>query len=214
MRTHIRRLSLFLAPAIALVVSGGCASNARDRTEAAVADSIPPDQLPRFTAAGELARPEGWEAWVLAGTSMGLGYAKPASTPAPGEPPGEFKNVYVQPWAYARFMENGEFPEGTMFALSVAEPIREDDPAEAGFYTTELRLESVHLKKRALDPTGWGFFGFGGGERTAKKIPGEAACYSCHREHGDFDSAFVQFYPAIRHRLALAPTDSNPGGER
>ncbi|MGH7550296.1 MAG: cytochrome P460 family protein, partial [Gemmatimonadota bacterium] len=67
-------------------------------------------------------------------------------------------------------------------------------------------------KKRDLHESGWGFYGFGGGEETASLIPGEAACYSCHRDEAAFDYAFVQFYPSMRERLGLAPGDST-GGE-
>ena len=177
------------------------------------ADTISSGLLPRFTPEGDLMRPEGWEGWVLAGTSMGLTYTEPASAPAPGEPPGRFLNVYIQPWAYERFMETGEFPEGTMFILAGSDPVRRTDPARGGFTQGSQSLLEVHLKWRGLDETGWGFYGFGGGEETAGRIPGDAACYTCHRDEAAFDHAFVQFYPAIRERLGMtsAETDSTGG---
>lgn len=176
------------------------------------ADTIPPSLLARFTPEGYLMRPEGWEGWVLAGTSMGLTYTEAAAPPAPGEPPGRFLNVYIQPWAYERFMEKGEFPEGTMFVLAGSEPVRKADPARGGFYQGDLRLLEVHLKRQGLDATGWGFYGFDGGEETARLIPGEAACYSCHRDEAAYDHAFVQFYPAMRERLGLAAVDADSKG--
>lgn len=176
----------------------------------AAEDPIPAALLPRFTPAGELIRPEGWETWVLAGTSMGLTYTESATAPAPGEPPGDFLNVYLQPWAYARFMETGEFPEGTMFALVGSDPVERTDPARGGFTQGAMSLLEVHLKKEGLHESGWGFYGFGGGEETAELIPGDAACYSCHRDEAAFDNAFVQFYPAMRERLGLEP-DVEPG---
>lgn len=176
------------------------------------ADTIPSGLLPRFTPEGDLMRPEGWEGWVLAGTSMGLTYTEPATGPAPGEPPGRFLNVYIQPWAYERFMENGEFPEGTMFILAGSEPVRKADPARGGFYQGDLRLLEVHLKWQGLDASGWGFYGFGGGEEIAGLIPGDAACYSCHRDQAAYDHAFVQFYPALRERLGLAAVDADSNG--
>ena len=51
----------------------------------AAEDPIPAALLPRFTPAGELIRPEGWETWVLAGTSMGLTYTESATAPAPAQ---------------------------------------------------------------------------------------------------------------------------------
>ena len=203
----------------ALLLAGvsayGCGGGGGGREDALQkADTIPPGALPRFTPEDDLMRPEGWEGWVLAGTSMGLTYTEPATAPAPGEPPGRFLNVYIQPWAYERFMETGEFPEGTMFILAGSEPVRKADPARGGFYQGALRLLEVHLKQQDLHETGWGFYGFGGGEETARLIPGDAACYSCHRDEAAYDHAFVQFYPAMRERLGLAAVDpdSNGGG--
>ncbi len=194
-----------LAPGATLVLSlaavlGGAACGGPGANAAAQSvDPVPADMLPRFTEAGELVRPEGWEAWVLAGTSMGLTYDEPRDPPGPGEPPGRFLNVDLQPWAFERFRETGEFPEGTMFILAGAEPVSKADPARGGFYQGELSLLEVHLKREGLHESGWGFYGFGGGDAaTARMIPGEAACYSCHRDEASLDHVFVQFYPPLR----------------
>ncbi len=168
--------------------------------------------MPQFTADGQLRRPEGWETWVLAGTSMGLTYAEEPRTFAPGEAPGSFLQVYIQPWAYDAFMDAGEFPEGTMFILAGSEPVSKADPARGGFYQGDLHLMEVHLKREGIDPTGWAFFGYGSDAESADKIPGEASCYSCHTANADHDNVFVQFYPRIRERLGMAsPTGPEAG---
>lgn len=177
------------------------------------ADSIPPEHLPRFTPSGELIRPEGWEAWVLAGTSMGLGYTEPTTLPEPGDAPGIFLNVYVQPWAYARFMESAEFPEGTMFVLAMAEPVTRVDPARRGFTMGEISMMEVHLKRQGLHESGWGFYAFGGDGTSAKIISADADCYSCHRDEAAHDQAFVQFYPKMRERLGLEPAEPDSTSE-
>lgn len=191
------------------VAAAGCARGA-DAVEGSampsVVDSIPADERPAFTPEGELIRPEGWEAWVLAGTSMGLSYAEPASTPAAGEPPGDFLNVYVQPWAYERFMESGEFPPETMFVLAMAAPSRKADPARVGYYMEGIHMMEVHLKMEGQHESGWGFYGFGGGAETSARIPDGASCYSCHAAEAAYDHAFVQFYPKMRERLGLDPS--------
>ena len=194
-----------------IALSGACGSRTGDSEADATAsaDSIPADLLPRFTPRDSLIRPEGWESWVLAGTSMGLTYTESATLPEAGEPPGDFLNVYLQPWAYAQFMATGEFPQGTMFALIGSDPVRRTDPARGGFTQGPQSLLEVHLKWEGLHESGWGFYGFGGGEEMAELIPGDAACYSCHRDEADFDHAFVQFYPAIRERLGME--SSEPG---
>lgn len=209
-----RRLAaagIWMPIVLAIHLTAACGPDASDATDAP-ADSIPAGQLPRFTPDGQLLRPEGWEGWVLAGTSMGLTYNEPTSTPAPGEPPGIFLNVYVQPWAYERFMESGEFPEGTMFILAMAEPIRKADPARGGFYMGEISMMEVHLKREGIHESGWGFYGFGGDDPSAEILPAEANCYSCHRDEGAHDNAFVQFYPKMRERLGLVPAAADSTG--
>jgi hypothetical protein len=148
---------------------------------------------------------------------MGLTYNEPAAAPAPGEPPGIFLNVYVQPWAYERFMESGEFPEGTMFILAMAEPVARNDPARGGFTMGAISMMEVHLKRAGVHESGWGFYGFGGDDQSAEMIVGEANCYSCHRDEAAYDQAFVQFYPKMRERLGLEPAVADsaapPAGE-
>ena len=76
-----------------------------DAAAAHLEDSVPAAQLPRFTPEGRLLRPEGWEGWVLAGTSMGLTYNEPAAAPAPGEP----LMVTTWPSGIARFLALRDF---------------------------------------------------------------------------------------------------------
>ncbi|HET9332966.1 MAG TPA: cytochrome P460 family protein [Gemmatimonadota bacterium] len=216
----IRWTTILLPAAIPLFLGVGACGRAGGGPDAAAAhpeDSIPAAQLPRFTPDGRLLRPEGWEGWVLAGTSMGLTYNEPAAAPAPGAPPGIFLNVYVQPWAYERFMESGEFPEGTMFILAMAEPITKADPARGGFYMGEISMMEVHLKRAGVHESGWGFYGFGSDDSSAEILPAEANCYSCHRDEAAYDQAFVQFYPKMRERLGLDPavadSTARPAGE-
>lgn len=198
---------------VAMLISGlGLAAAALlDGEPKAIAQERPDQEaryLPQFTEDGELRRPDGWETWVLAGTSMGLTYAENPRTFAPGEAPGSFLQVYIQPWAYDSFMDTGEFPEETMFVLAGSQPVSKADPARGGFYQGNLMLMEVHLKKDGIDPTGWAFFGYGDGAESAAKTPGDQSCYSCHAENGDHDNVFVQFYPKIRERLGMdAPAD-------
>lgn len=203
---RVSRAGWLLAIPVGLVVAA-CGSAGPSRAEAQQPAGPPADQLPRFTADGELVRPEGWEAWVLAGTSMGLGYNEPSGAVTAGQPPGSFLNVYIQPWAYEVFMETGSFPQGTMFILAGSEPRSKANPALTGFYQGPMSLLEVHVKQEDLHETGSGFYGFGGGVESAAQIPGDAACYSCHRDEAAYDNVFVQFYPAMRERLGIEPAE-------
>lgn len=210
MRESMRNGLAAAAVAAAAVMPAGCAEIGTDETLRA-ADAVESREttraarfLPQFTEDGRLRRPENWESWVLAGTSMGLTYAENPRQFAPGEAPGSFLQVYIQPWAYETFMEEGEFPEGTMFILAGSRPVSKADPARGGFYQGDLHLMEVHLKQDGIDPSGWAFFGFGADAEAADKIPGDASCYSCHADNADHDQVFVQFYPRIRERLGIA----------
>jgi hypothetical protein len=163
----------------------------------------PKDQTPQFTNEGRLIRPKGYEEWVMVGASTGLSYAVPQTAPVAGAAPGMFHNIYLQPWAYRYAMEHREFPEGAMFVMTFYEPSRKSKPARVGFYEGDrIPGFEVHLKRKDVDPTGWGFFGFGSDTTsTSAKLPGAAACYTCHTAEATFDNAFVQFYPALRGRL-------------
>jgi hemerythrin-like domain-containing protein len=137
-------------------------------------------ESPRFTAEGELIRPEGWEAWVMTGASIGLSYAEPGAPTPASDGPGMFHNVYMQPWAYRHFLDTGEFAEETMFILAFYGASQDADPAQSGFFEGELApVMEVHLKKQDLHESGWGFYGFSGDAESAEMIVGTAPCYSC-----------------------------------
>ncbi|HEV2672425.1 MAG TPA: cytochrome P460 family protein [Gemmatimonadales bacterium] len=170
--------------------------------------SPPKDQVPQFTSTGRLIRPQGYMEWVMVGASTGLSYAQSQTPPVAGAAPGMFHNVYLQPWAYRYAIEHRAFPENAMFVLTFFEASKKSNPARAGFYEGDrMSGFEVHLKRKGVDPTGWGFYGFGDTASSAAKQPGELACYSCHKTEAAFDNAFVQFYPALRETL-LAKADS------
>ena len=156
------------------------------------------EDMPRFSADGSLLRPEGWEAWVMVGTSVGLTYDTPGAVAMGDEDIGMFLNVYMQPWAYHHFIDTGEFAEKTMFILAMSEPTRKADPARGGFYEGDRQLTEIHLKQDGLHESGWGFYAFSQGAESGNLLPGAAPCYSCHAEQTSFDNVFVQFYPQLR----------------
>jgi len=138
----------------------------------------------------------------MVGSSTGLSYAA-APVPAAGAAPGMFHNVYMQPWAYRAFIATGAFPERTMFVLSFYEASRKATPARAGFYEGDrMPGIEVHLKQQGIDH--WAFFGFGDNGASGPKIPGAAACYSCHATEAAHDNVFTQFYPPLREQLTKA----------
>ena len=170
---------------------------------AAFQSSPPKDQTAQFTENGRLKRPTGFEEWVMVGASTGLSYAEPQQAPQAGAPPGMFHNIYLQPWAYRYAIKHGSFPDGAMLVMTFYEPSRKSRPAKFGFYEgNRIPGIEVHMKKAGIDSTGWAFFGFASDTTSSSaKIPGAAACYSCHKAEAAFDQTFTQFYPALRERL-------------
>lgn len=210
--------------AVGGLVAGGCAAafalfipNAQySETLAqptASQEAIPADQMPQFAADGELVRPQNWERWVMVGSSIGLSYSEQQPTRGPDDAPGMFHNIYMQPGAYDYFMTNAEFAQGTMFAMSMYTASRNADPARGGFYEGDrVSVLEVHVKRAGIDSTGWGFFNFGDDGATAPKVPGQAACYSCHATNAAFDHVFTQFYPPLRTRLGQIDAAARTGG--
>jgi hypothetical protein len=54
----------------------------------------------------------------------------------------------------------------------------------------------AHVKDEARFPGKWAFFIFGD-SKTAKMVPTNMECYSCHAQHAAVDTTFVQFYPTL-----------------
>lgn len=156
-------------------------------------------QTPRYDESGNLLRPTGYERWVLAGTSIGLGYSEARSDDEDG--PGLFHAVYIQPQAFAAFRETGEFPEGTMLALLLREPREKVKPALTGYFQGEVAALEIAVKDSSRFGESWAYYDFEGRDgkfkTSAKAFPKER-CHSCHAEHAADDNVFTQFYPALR----------------
>jgi hypothetical protein len=175
------------------------------------APAKPPMAEPRYGAGGELLRPEGYERWILAGASIGLGYSEGAKS----EGPGVFHNVYMQPEAYAEYRGSGRFPEKTIFVLALHEPRQRESINREGYFEGDLVALEAAVKDRERFAEGWAYFDFGKGGRNASaaaKPP--SACHACHVEHGADDNVFVQFYPLLRpfleSRRTAAAAETGP----
>lgn len=156
---------------------------------------------PRYDAAGDMHRPEGYRKWMFVGASLGLRYAEEGE--AQDEGPGTFHNVYIQPEAYEHFLERGIFPEKTILTMETySTGTREPKSGlTSGFYEDAFIGLSAAVKDRDRFPEGWGYVSFqrAGGpmSATAKPFPKEQ-CYDCHRTHAATDNVFTQFYPILR----------------
>lgn len=185
-RAKLRRMSAKIKIAIVagLLLAATAAFN-----QAATA----PADVPQYTADGQMKRPENYRQWIYLSTGFNMSYSPAAQASGMDM----FDNVFVNPSAYRAFLQTGTWPDKTMFALEVRGAQSKGSISQHGSYQSEdlMGLE-VHVKDEARFPGKWAFFGFDNSS-TAKMIPQNASCYSCHSAHGAVDTTFVQFYPTL-----------------
>jgi hypothetical protein len=186
---------------VALAVMGlGVAIACGRRRDAGASHPLlaPGDTVPRY-AGDSLIRPDGFERWVLAGASMGLGYAQPSGADAAGATGGMFHNVYIEPTAYAHYVRTGKFREGTMMAMTLYEPGQKVHPSKQGFFEGKFLAVEFSLKDSARYPGSWAYFNFGKGAKGSRAVANpRQGCQSCHAQNAADDNVFVQFYPTLR----------------
>jgi len=151
-----------------------------------------PSGGPEYTSDGELKLPENYRDWVYLSTGFDMSYSPAASQMDHHM----FDNVFVNPEAYKSFLEKGTWPDKTMLALEVRGAESKGSINQKGNFQAERMGIEVHVKDEARFPGKWAFFGFDD-SKTAKMVPTEAACYSCHADHAAVDTTFVQFYPTL-----------------
>ena len=167
---------------------------------------------PRFTGDGQLSRPESYREWIYLSSGLGMTYSAVGTVVnALGE---RFDNVFVTPQAYRTFLQTGAWPDKTLFVLEVRASGSNGSINKGGHYQEEIVGFEVHLKDAARFPeTKWGFFEFGTSARTAKPLPSNSSCQTCHSMNGAVDQTFVQFYPTLIP-VAKAKGTFRPGTEK
>ena len=147
---------------------------------------------PQYTGDGQLKFPENYREWVYLTTGFDMSY-----NPAMSMDHHMFDNVFVSPEAYKAFLNTGTWPDKTMLVLEARKAESRGSINKSGnFQGPDVMGREVHVKDEARFPGKWAFFGFDEG-KTAKMVPAEAACYSCHSQHAAVDTTFVQFYPTL-----------------
>ncbi|HEY8256799.1 MAG TPA: cytochrome P460 family protein [Gemmatimonadales bacterium] len=175
------------------------------------------DTVPRYVG-DSLVRPAGFERWVLAGASIGLGYSEPSGADAArgNVVGGMFHNVYIEPTAYEHYVRTGKFREKTMLAMTLYEPGQKVHPSKQGFFEGNFIAVEVALKDSERYAGSWAYFNFGKGAPGSRALamPQRAGCQACHAKNAADDNVFVQFYPTLRavsfkfDRKPGAPTDT------
>jgi hypothetical protein len=141
----------------------------------------------------ELKLPENYRQWVYLTTGFDMSY-NPKAGAADHH---MFDNVFVNPESYKAFLETGTWPDKTMLVLEVRGAKDKGSINQRGnFQSTEVMGLEVHVKDEARFPGKWAFFSLDDG-KTAKMIPTNMECYTCHAQHAAVDTTFVQFYPTL-----------------
>lgn len=119
-----------------------------------------------------------------------------------------FENVFVNRSAYQRFIEQGTWPDKTIFIMEIRKASEKGSINNAGHYQTELVTHEAAVKDEARFPQKWAYFGFGSSDK-AKALPATSSCNSCHSTNGAVENTFVQFYPTLleiaTHKNTLNP---------
>ena len=182
-------LGIMLSVSAAL---GGCIDQTATTEQHA---KVNVSDVPQFNSDGELLLPDNIDEWVLLGSSIGQRYEE---VEFDSNSPGMFQVVQMEPTAYAEYKRTGEFPDGTMFALSFYTAETDVPPNQAGFVMGESHGIEIHIRSSERFESGSGFFNFGMGD-TGQLIPAPNACIACHTEHAESDMVFTQFYPVLRN---------------
>ena len=163
-------------------------------SSAALLKSAPhPPSGAEYTADGQMKLPENYRQWTYLTTGFDMSYNPKAMDMGHHM----FDNVFAMPEAYKSFLETGTWPDGTVLILEGRKAEGKGSINQKGNYqSTEIMGIEAHVKDEARFPGKWAFFIFGGA-KTAKMVPNNMECYSCHEQHAAVDTTFVQFYPTL-----------------
>ena len=198
----MRKKMAFPLMAIAAVLAG-----AMSWAYGVDAPPLPPRATLKFDAKDQAELPRGYRSWVHVFT----GWEPITTTILDGtvtKTP-EFKNLYVEPFAYRTYMETGKWPEGTLMvkefsATSVDKKNCEGPPAficqvwygKAIFQTNAIGI-GVMLKDTKRFPGeagGWAYFSFGHQPPPYQKVSAlrpRSQCAQCHIERAGAKQDFV-----------------------
>lgn len=139
--------------------------------------------LPALAADSQVSYPTGYRNWHHV-KSMVIDKGHPLH-----EAFGDIHHLYANPKAVAGY-KSGKFPDGAIVVFDLLEAKSADNAVTEG---ARKVVGVMHKDARRFAATGgWGFEGFGGGDRTNRVVRDNAAnaCFACHAPQKDHDYVF------------------------
>lgn len=149
---------------------------------------------PQYGADGKLLRPAGYRKWAFLSSGYGMSYSDNAT------PDGHlmFTNVFVTPSSYDYFVQNGTWPDKTMFVLEVYGSSSKGSINKHGNFQNEFMGLDVEVKDEKKFEDKWAYYAFNTTEASSEPTkPGKNDCWNCHDQNAAVEHSFVQFYPEL-----------------
>lgn len=167
-----------------------------ERRPSLAANGPQPAEGAQFSIDGKLLRPANYRKWVFLSSGYGMSYSQQASDHL------MFTNVFVPPADYDYFLQNGKWPDKTMFVLEMYASQSKGSINQHGHFQAEPMGLDVEVKDAARFPEKWAYFAFDNGQASSEAMsPAKNDCWNCHEQNAAVEHSFVQFYPAL---LAIA----------
>jgi hypothetical protein len=148
---------------------------------------------PAYTKDGDFMLPSDYRSWTFLTSNVAMSY--PMAGMNMDNMPQTFGNVFANPDAVKGYEKTGLWPDKTVLLIeNRGSGTKPTLTKNAKFQTSVLGFEA-HVKDASHG--GWAFYFFRPNETSAKALPKDAACFTCHARDAAVDTTFVQYYPTL-----------------
>jgi hypothetical protein len=148
------------------------------------------DPKPQYTSDGHLLAPGDFREWIFLSSGLGMNYNAQAGGHV------MFTNVFVPQWAYHEFLNNGKWPDKTMFVVEERGAESKGSINKVGHFQVEAMGYGMEVKDSSRPDT-WTYYNFDMDSKQAQANP-KGGCWQCHEDHAAVEHSFVQFYPTLK----------------
>ncbi len=145
---------------------------------------------PQYSKDGHLLAPGDFREWIFLSAGLGMNYNPQAGGHE------MFTNVFVPQWAYHEFLNNGKWPDKTMFVVEERGAESKASINKHGNYQVDAMGYGMEVKDSSRPDT-WTYYNFDMDSKEAAANP-KGGCWSCHDAHAAVEHSFVQFYPTLK----------------